>query len=442
MWTILQKEDLNNFLNKHNELKYFDKEFLLHEAEDYYILPRFFKQSFDFDKLNMHEDKNFVAETIDIEFKGELRPYQKEGAEQLELKYNYDGEIKGLYKAHPGYGKTCVGAWATCMTKQKTLIILDNNILVEQWRDAYLKFTDLTEDDIGSFQGGTAELDKPVVITMVQTLIAKQKSGMKEWYAKIRDAGFGLVHYDEVHATASGPRYALASLFINTRNVIGWSATPYAHGINEILLTNCIGKLIYSAKEYETVPTINFIKYNSGLGGKHSYRISKSADYVRMIAYYNSIIWKSEQYLDKIYDVTAHLEKKGHCTLIIASTIKQIDAIVKHLKSKGLDAVPFHASKRELDREKDRILVGTQKFISKGFDYDELSALVYACQLKGRISLIQTIGRVLRRKPGKLDPEVYDLIDTAFGSTFVGTIMTKIKILKAEFGKGLKINEN
>ncbi|MBC8427602.1 MAG: hypothetical protein H8D97_01790 [Proteobacteria bacterium] len=296
------------------------------------------------------------------------------------------------------------------------------------------------EDDVGIFQGTTVELDKPVVITMVQTLLAKQKSGMKEWYDKIKNAGFNLVYYDECHASSSGPKYALSSLFLNTRNIIGWSATPYAHGINNILLSNCIGKIIYSAKEYETTPEVNFIEYDSGLGHKHNYRISKSKDYVKMIAFYNSIIYKSQAYLDKIYEIAFNLEKKGHATLIIASTLKQVDAIVENLNSNGLNAIPFHASERKLNKEKDRLLVGTAKFISKGFDMDELSALIYATPLKGKISLIQTIGRILRRKEGKLKPCVYDLIDTGFGNQFTGTILTKKTILKNEFGKDLKVN--
>jgi superfamily II DNA or RNA helicase len=442
MWTILPKNNLDDFLQNHPEFNNYENEFLLQENDDYYILPRFFHKAYNDNFLHPHEDKTFNSEPIDIEFTAELRPYQQEGADQLKLLWNYNGEIKGLFKAHPGYGKTVLGAWATCLTKQKTLIILDNSILVQQWKDAYLNFTDLTEDDIGIFQGTTVEIDKPVVITMVQTLIAKQKSNMKEWYSKIKEAGFGLVFYDEVHATASGPKYALASLFINTRNVVGWSATPYAHGINKILLSNCIGELIYSAKEYETQPEINFIKYDSGLGKKHGYRISRSKDYVKMIAFYNSIISDSQPYLDKILELAFNLEKQGHATLIIASTIKQVEAIVEHLRSNGLNAIPFHANERELNRDVDRLLVGTQKFISKGFDFNILSALIYAIPLKGKISLIQTIGRILRRKEGKLDPVVYDLIDTGFGQQFTGTIMTKKSILKKEFGDDIQINES
>ena len=439
MWTMIKKSDLEDFLYKYPQLNDYGSDIILREIEQCYILPRYFIKNYPHQKLFLHEDKTFSGETIDIEFTGKLRDYQIECSNQLKMKWDYDGELFGLVKAFPGFGKTILGAWATCLTKQKTLIILDNSILINQWRDAYINFTNLEEDDIGIFQGTTTDIDKPVVITMVQTLLAKQKSDIKEWYSKIKDAGFGLVYYDEVHATASGPKYALASLFINTRNIIGWSATPYAHGINKILLSNCIGDLLYASKNYETQPTINFVKYDSGLGQKHAYRISKSKDYVKMIAFYNSIIYKSVMYLDTIYRIAFNLEKKGHCTLIIASTLKQVDAIVKHLNSNGLEAIPFHASERELDKEKDRLLVGTAKFVSKGFDYDELSALIYATPLKGKISLIQTIGRVLRRKKGKVDPEIWDLIDTGFGQTFVSTILTKKSILKKEFGDDLEM---
>jgi len=440
MWTILPKNKLDEFLSNHQELNNYNREFLLKETDDYYILPRFFYENYKDPSLYLHEDKTFNGEIIDIEFTVELRDYQKEGAEQLKHLWNFNGEVAGLFKARPGFGKTILGAWLTCLTKQKTLIILDNSILIDQWKDAFINFTNLQAEDIGIFQGQTVEIDKPVVITMVQTLLAKQKADTKNWYTKIKDAGFGIVYYDEVHATASGPKYALASLFVNTRNVIGWSATPYAHGINKILLVNCIGDLIYSSKEYEEIPEINFIKYDSGLGNKYVYRLTKSVDYIRKIAFYNSIIYTSQPYLDKIYEISLKLSNEGHCILIITSTIKQVDAILDNLKTMGLEAIPFHGNERKLDRNKDRILVGTTKFISKGFDYDELSALIYATPLKGKISLVQTIGRILRSKSGKIKPVVYDLIDTGFGGEFTSTIVVKRAILKKEYGENLIIH--
>ncbi|MEO5350685.1 MAG: DEAD/DEAH box helicase family protein [Magnetococcus sp. YQC-3] len=442
MWCILPKEELNNFLYKYPKLQDYNNEFLLNETDKYFILPRYFINDFPFDKMFVHEDNTFNGETIDIEFTATLRDYQEEGTNVIKNMWNNHGEINGLFKAKPGHGKTVIGAWITCLTKQKTLIILDNTILVEQWRNAYLNFTNLTEDDIGIFQGQVTEIDRPVVITMVQTLLAKQKSDLKEWYNKIKQAGFNLVFFDEVHATASGPKFALASLFINTRNVLGFSATPWSQGINKILLKNCIGEIIYSSKDYDTVPSINFVKFKSLLEKKYIYRFNiMNKDYVKGIAFYNSIIYNDAEYLNTIFKISKKLIDKGHALLIIVSTIKQVATIVEFLKLQGLSPIPFYSGERELNRDVDRLLVGTSKYISKGFDYDELSALLYGTPLKGRVSLVQTAGRILRSKQGKIAPEIYDLVDTNFGNAFTSTIVTKKNVFKEEFGNDIIFNE-
>ncbi|MBC8427310.1 MAG: hypothetical protein H8D97_00315 [Proteobacteria bacterium] len=102
MWTILHKNRLNDFLNNHSELNNYDNEFILREMDQYYILPRLFASTYNSPYLGIHEDNTFNGETIDIEFSGKLRSYQQEGAEQLKLLWDYNGEVNGLVKAHPG----------------------------------------------------------------------------------------------------------------------------------------------------------------------------------------------------------------------------------------------------------------------------------------------------------------------------------------------------
>lgn len=62
-----------------------------------------------------------------------------------------------------------------------------------------------------------------------------------------------------------------------------------------------------------------------------------------------------------------------------------------------------------------------------------LSALILACPLAGKKSLIQVIGRILRSKEGKKNPIVIDLIDMGFPQFFLPEVKKKIKILSSEF---------
>ncbi|RLA79074.1 MAG: hypothetical protein DRG78_13655, partial [Epsilonproteobacteria bacterium] len=162
MWTILPKVELDNFLQTHPKLQRHDGGYFLHDDGEYIFLPRHFVTSYPFDRYIVHIDEAFKAETIDIEFTGELRPEQKPAVNTFINEYQTHNFTSGILQARPGFGKTVSGAYLTCTLKQKTLIILDNSKLLEQWVDAYKTFTTLTEDDIGIIQGKKFESDKPV----------------------------------------------------------------------------------------------------------------------------------------------------------------------------------------------------------------------------------------------------------------------------------------
>ena len=73
------------------------------------------------------------------------------------------------------------------------------------------------------------------------------------------------------------------------------------------------------------------------------------------------------------------------------------------------------------------------------FDYKELSSLIYACPLGGRVSLIQTAGRVLRECPGKITPRIRLLVDTTFPTQSLPECNRGKKIFQEEFGESVKI---
>lgn len=67
------------------------------------------------------------------------------------------------------------------------------------------------------------------------------------------------------------------------------------------------------------------------------------------------------------------------------------------------------------------------------FDFKELSSLIYACPLSGKVSLIQTAGRVLRECRGKQTPKVAFLVDMTFPTYFLPEINRAKKIFQTEF---------
>ena len=65
---------------------------------------------------------------------------------------------------------------------------------------------------------------------------------IKSFYLKMRDLGIDLVLADECHKSTVGPKYATSALLLNTKNIIGLSATPFVESLHKLMLENTIGK--------------------------------------------------------------------------------------------------------------------------------------------------------------------------------------------------------
>lgn len=434
MFSIIKVADIDKLYSDYPYLMEFEEKIFLFNKKDYYVLPRYFKKNHSKadEYVTLWEDPEFIPKNISIEFLGELRNEQIPITNYLLDVYNNNKYVNGILKAKPGFGKTVCASFLTATLKKKTLIVLDNSKLVQQWKDAYLTFTNLSEDDIGFIIGNEFN-PKLVTITMVQTLTSKVKTKIGEFYVKMRNAGFDLVFYDETHKTTTGPKFALSSLFLNTKNIIGLTATPYGDDIHSFFMKNIIGEKLYEFTEYDTLPKIYFINYKSGLGKQHFWQIARISDYIKRIGIYNSIVTKSPVYLDILLKLTTKLVAANRKTIIIVSTVQQLQKIIEHFKENNIDPRPLYAKEQFIDKEKDNVIVATYKLASHGFDYSELSCLILATPLKGKTSLIQTIGRILRRHEGKKEPLVFDLIDHDFGTIFSETVFAKKAIITKEF---------
>jgi len=436
MWTVIEKNDLPEFEEYYHLDKYPEKEYILYENAKHIFLPRKFIINYPYEKLKYLTDNKFLPQTIDnIEFIGTLRDHQQPIIDSFIELYKSKGQINGVLNAHPGAGKTLLSVYLACYLKKKTLIVVDNEKLKSQFIETIVKFTNLTENDIGFIQGSHFDSDKKITITLVQTLLSKLKKNLIEFYKKIRKCGFDFIIYDEVHKTSSSSKYAKSTLLINSPNIIGLSATPYVRDMHAILLFNTIGNIAVTSKNYELVPKVFFITYDSCLDNKKKYRASFMKDYIKLQAFYNSIIFDNPNYLNIVGKLANKCKEAKHTTIVLVSNIKQIEHILNHLTSMGIEAKAIYSKQKQIDKSVDKLLIGTFKFCSHGFDFPELSALILASPYKGKISLIQSIGRILRTASSKKQPVIFDLMDIQFPSLFSNNINNKMNIFKEEFGE-------
>jgi len=437
MWTLLPTENAERYFSQYKQLSYFANELILHKGQGFLFLPRYFAYNYPSPLLTFKTDSSWNPKTVNMEVKDgfELRTNQFNICNIAENIIRSPEIAGGIIKARPGAGKTVMAVYAAAITKRKTLIILDNTNLMKQWKEAIDMFTTVNIDDIGQIGGGkfNCEKDTQFTIALVQTFMSKAKNNLKEFYQKIKEHGFDLVFFDECHQTTCGPKYATASLFLNTPNIFGLSATPFADNLHAILMENALGKIVAQEDAYELVPQINFVKYDSGLDKKYGKMLSYSNDLIRKRSMYVSKLDQSQQYSDLILKLVQELQKDNHKIIIIVFTVALVKHIHALLKQNGIESRQFYSQKREIDKQHDEIIVATYKYAGAGFDMSSLSAAIIATPLSGKKSLIQVIGRIVRSHPDKPPPVVYDLIEMGFNGLFSKDLDRKKSILYNEF---------
>ncbi len=448
MWCYIEKDGLEKFINKYPQLAEGFEEISLYETETKIFLPRLFFKNFpDGAQLLPMKEPTNLSPTF-YKFIGKLRDQQIESVTTILDIYKHQGHINGIIKCPPGFGKTVISSYILSKIGLKVCIIIDNENLLNQWVGSFLTFTDLKVEDIGLIKGKHFITDRPVIIATVQTLLSKIKTNMEKNFKLIDGAKFGVVLYDEVHNTSSSSKYAKASLLFRTKNFIGLSATPFQSGIAEILMRNTIGENIYETKQYDLKPTYILNYYDSKLSGKYSYILQKTPDYIKRKAFYNSIIIKSKEYLKTIIDIAKKRLSEGHVVLILVFTKAQVKLISEELDQENITHRRFYGDEKdELDKENLKIMIATYSYAGKGFDFEQLSSLILGTNLTGKKSLIQVIGRILRKSTNgniKNSPVVDDLIDIGFPSLFLPDVKTKKIVIRNEFNciiKDVKINE-
>ena len=440
MWTIIKEDDYTNFLDENQFLYQYKEQLILDTRiinnEKYHLLPRLIYQKYPSEYIKQYSDILFSPKKLEnseeLQFYGTLKEKQIIATSKFIEEFNKKGTTNGMLQAIPGFGKTVCAFYLISQIKLKTLIILDNSKLVDQWIERCEDFTNYKKEDIGIIVGDKCDLSKNICITLVQTLMSRAKNNYAEFYSKFRDAGFGLIIYDEAHATSSGPKFALSSLFFNTPNLIGLTATPYGFGLAKILMDCIIGKIKFKTSEYEEIPDIYFVNYNSSIG-KYKQVLRRFSDPIKFTSKYNSYLPLCENYLKAMSSIIIKLQDKGHRTIVLVKTHAQIEAIVKELLKHNIKAQTLSSKNRNIDLDDTSPIIATDKFVGKGFDHKVLSAIVFGSPYKGKTSLIQYAGRILRGSTDKLQPVLYDLVDKEFKHIFDKDMLSKITKFNEEY---------
>jgi hypothetical protein len=284
-------------------------------------------------------------------------------------------------------GKTVMALSYIARVQQPTIIVVDTNELLQQWKERINQFLGIPATHVGHIGGGR-ETIFPITVALVQTL-RNRPDLLKH---------FGFLCVDECHIAAT-ESYSLVVNAFNGAYVMGLSATPRRRDGRTKVMLWYLGRIalkIDATKVKRLPATAYFI----------SSRFEGTLD------------WR-KAYSKALVELTQD-ETRGQ--LIIDNVLKHIDHFGVHLilsrSSKHLEylmsLLPHHfrlISKllvgkiqtkerqkivKQMMENKLKFIFATDRLLGKGFDEELLSVLHLATPVKDPGALTQYCGRVTR----------------------------------------------
>jgi superfamily II DNA or RNA helicase len=319
------------------------------------------------------------------EFRFELRDSQKKVFDEI--------EDNAIINAWVSWGKTFTGLAIAGKLGQKTLVVTHTVPLRNQWAKEVEKVYGFKPGIIGS---GQFDLDSPIVIGNTQTLYRNIEKIRKE---------FGTIILDEMHHVSS-PTFSKILDTNYCRYKIGLSGTIERKDGKHVVFRDYFGNTLFKPpKENYMTPTIHLvaseIRFMDGAKIPWANRVTKLSN--------------DEEYRHTISMLAAAYAARGHKVLVVSDRVAFLKACTELSGDKAI-CVTGEVAHEDRETLVDQILYGdanilygTQAIFSEGISVDTLSCLILATPVNNEPLLTQLVGRVIRKKEGKISPVIIDI---------------------------------
>ena len=332
------------------------------------------------------------GDDIDITFNGELN------AKQLNLITPIIESIEnkggGVICLPTGYGKTVIGVYLACYFKKRTLWVTHQSNLLQQTKKSFETFSDAK---VGIIKQEKVEVDNPVVIGMIQSI------SIKEYDPSVFDK-FGLVIFDEVHRVPSLV-FSKSLWKLNTKRMIGLSATPERKDGLHKIIEESIGPIIMKVEEQLKIPLVRCIKAEYEKPMEEKMNSMKKPNIPAMT---NDVCYDNSRNAI-IMNTIRNLHSEGRTVLVLTHRRQHAELLANGVKD--LDPGLYLGGMKDLDESnKKQIIIGTYSMCAEGYDNKFLNTVMLTTSKR---DIRQTVGRVLGlRSSGSIQPMIVDIVDT------------------------------
>ena len=371
------------------------------ENENKLYLPKFYA----LDKIGVPEYSN-IPTGIDIyvKFIGNLRQIQKLCVDTYLSTYKKNSG-GGIIVLECGQGKTVTAIKILSELKKRTLIIVHKEFLMNQWEERLNQFLD--NPKIGRIQQKIFDINgKDIVLGMLQTI------AMKDFPLDAFDS-FGTVIIDEAHRIPSKV-FSRALNKINAENMIGLTATPNRKDGMTKVLKWYIGDIIFSVKnkKLDDVFVERYIINSDTIDNYNKEYIIPYNGSVKMATMINNIASYIKR-TNLILSTIQNIVKTDRQILLLSDRKDQLNYIFDKVTDNNICSVGYYVGGMKQAKLKDsetkQLILATYPMANEGLDIPTLNTLILATP---KSDIIQSIGRIMRKKHDEYPPLILDFIDT------------------------------
>ncbi len=339
------------------------------------------------------EDKRFYKKEEFKKVKYTLREEQCLSIENI-MKKDFS-----LCIAPPGFGKTLIGAKAVELRKANTLVIVNKNMLLDQWIDRFVDYFEYEKKDIGYLGKSKNTLNGKLDVATMQSL--------KNNIDIIKNYSFVIV--DECHHI---PALTFEKIIKSFRGkyILGLSATPNRKDGMQPLIYQQLGSIAYEVKSKRKTTNKLLIvesEFNKEVDSFAELLTEMINDEVR-----NNLI---------VNQILNNIDRK---ILLLTDRIEHIENLSLLLRANNIEFVAIHGSLKKKEQKENMekvstssLVLATTSYFGEGIDFPHLDTIIFATPISYYGRLVQYLGRIGRGGSNCLAIDILDIYNRfALGS--------------------------
>ncbi|MGL5716366.1 MAG: DEAD/DEAH box helicase [Cetobacterium sp.] len=318
------------------------------------------------------ENCNLPVKYTDKRVSNKIEVYPTKGPRDNEQKnaiatlYDWftEGFGYGCLNAAPAAGKTFMAINLVSKLKEKTLVVVDMKLLIEQFVDSITFFSDIKHEEIGFVSESKVDIkDKKIIIATAQTLIKKPEV-MNELASEI---GFLIV--DEVHVASSNTFQKIIPRF-RPMYQLGLSGSHNRDDKMEFLIQESVGPIVSTIEREDLIragsimtPILRpvFLKDDEKF---EKYNVDRVNFRDVVENYYNC-----PKTILKISKFINHYHNQGRSQLLICKEKNMVNSYYDELLKLMLGEKFINECKKEINFDIENLKIELDDLDKKGLEY-------------------------------------------------------------------------